>query len=419
MMTQAYYTGISGLKTSSAGIDVISNNLANVNTVGFVASDYEFASLFEEALNDASSVITTDSVGLGTRLQSTPMVEQSGSYMSSDNSTSLAVMGDGWFAVQGAASNTPVYTRSGDFTFDVNNDLVTMDGEYVLGTKANNISGETLTGVVESVPLGDITTQEPLRFPKNLTYPAEPTTNVELLGNLGTDNETRTMGAELIDSEGVRNTLKIEFTQAEEQNDTGIVWNTVATVTAPDGTVLDTQSGTISFDERGALVESTLTSVNNNGTQVALDFGTEFNGVVAIANSDITASTISDGTPSGDLVGYDINQNGEVVATFTNGKQSSVGKVALYHFQNDQGLERISGTKFAASANSGDAFFYTDANGNNINGSQIMNYSLEGSNVDMTVSLTELIILQRSYDSNSQVITTADEMVQKALNMDA
>jgi flagellar hook protein FlgE len=416
MMTQAYYTGISGLQTTSAGIDIISDNLANASTVGFVGSDYEFSSLFEDALSDASNVISTDSIGLGSRLQATPMIESSGSIMTTQNSTDLAIVGDGWFGVQNA-NNSISYTRNGAFTFDVNNDLVTMDGEYVLGTKANNITDDTLTSVVDSVALGD--TQETLRFPKNLTYPPEPTTNVALYGNIGTDNEVRSMGASLIDSNGDKNELRVEYREAPTQPTTGALWNVTTTVTSPDGQILDTQEGTITFNDSGALVGSTITSVNNNGTEVALDFGTDYSGVVGIANSDITGSTISDGTIGGDLVGYEVNQDGEVVATFTNGKQSSVGKIALYHFQNDQGLERLSGTQFAASSNSGEAFLYQDAEGNNINGSGLMNYSLESSNIDMTDSLTELIVLQRSYDSSSKVVTTADEMIQKALDMDA
>jgi flagellar hook protein FlgE len=419
MMTQAYYTGISGLRTTSAGIDIVSDNLANANTVGFVGSNYEFSSLFENSLDDASNVVTSDSIGLGSTLQATPMIQSSGSIMNTQNSTDLAIVGDGWFGVQNV-NNTISYTRDGAFTFDVNNDLVTMDGEYVLGTKANNISSnDTLTSVVSTVVLGDSNAQETLRFPKNLTYPAKPTTNVDLAGNIGTDNELRTMGAKLIDSNGDQNQLKVEYAQSEKQPETGIVWDVVSTVTSPDGTILDTQKGTLTFNESGALVNSTLTSVNNNGTQVALNFGKDYSGVVGIANSEITASTISDGKVSGELAGYAVDQNGEVIATFTNGEQSSVGKIALYHFQNDQGLERLSGTQFAASANSGKAFLYKDANGNNINGSELMNYSLENSNIDMTDSLTELIVLQRSYDSSSKVITTADEMIQKALDMDA
>jgi len=99
--------------------------------------------------------------------------------------------------------------------------------------------------------------------------------------------------------------------------------------------------------------------------------------------------------------------------------QSSVGKVALYHFQNDQGLNRSGASTFQASANSGEPIFYQDENGNNILGAEVKNYQLESSNVRLEVALTELIVYQRSYEANAKSITTAHEMIQKALEMDA
>ena len=130
-----------------------------------------------------------------------------------------------------------------------------------------------------------------------------------------------------------------------------------------------------------------------------------------------TASSKSNGKEKGDLVGYNINNKGEVVATFTNGEQSSVAAIAIYHFTNDKGLERINGSRFEESSNSGRAMFYKDQNGNAITGSQVLNNRLENSNVEMEVGLTELIVMQRSYDANAKSITTADEMIQKAINM--
>ena len=99
--------------------------------------------------------------------------------------------------------------------------------------------------------------------------------------------------------------------------------------------------------------------------------------------------------------------------------QSSVGKVAVYHFGNEQGLQRAGGANFTQTDNSGGPFFYKDASGQNINGANVTNFNLESSNVRIDVALTDLIILQRSYDANSKTITTADEMMQKALQMDA
>lgn len=417
MMTQAFYTGISGIRSNQYGIDVVSDNIANISTVGFRSSQAEFSSLFEKTLNTANSSSVNSTVGIGSMLNATSTNLTSGSLLLSDKTTDLAISGDGWFGVQ--SEGDPLYTRNGNFTFDVNDDLVTMDGYHVLGTMGGNMQDGVLSSILSEVQLGDVNSQEKLQFPKFLTYPSESSTNAQFIGNIGTDAEIRTIGAGVVDSDNNKNHLKLTFTKAATQTPPGTQWEVVATTETLDGTTIyDTQTGVVTFSASGALESSTLTSINNNGSQVAIDLGSGFDGVTAITNLDITSSSIADGTQGGDLVGYAIDNNAQVIATFTNGMQSSVGKIAVFHFQNDQGLERLSGSRFQESSNSGEPIFYTDESGQNILGTEVVNFMLEGSNVQMSEGLTELIILQRSFDANSKSITTADEMMQKALNMD-
>ncbi len=422
MMTQAFYTGISGVKTHSSGIDIVADNLANVSTIGFRGNTYEFSSMFENMINTDTGGIhpssVDSSVGIGTQLNATTMMEGLGSEIMTDRSTDLAILGDGWFGVQ--ATGKPVYTRDGNFVFDANADLVTEDGFHVLGTMGKNIKDGVLTQTLAEVPLGAVTAQEKLNFPKSLTYPPEPSTKAKFSGNIGTGEGTRSMGASVVDRESHKNDLRLEFTKKAVQTPPGTQWDVKAIVRSLDGqTVYDTKTGSVAFDERGALISSTLTTIDNNGTAVAIDLGKNFDGVVSFADTALSASSSADGTIGGDLQGYAINKNGEVIATFTNGHQSSVGKVAVYHFVNDQGLERLNGSRFQESANSGQPIFFQDASGKNILGTDITNFKLEGSNISMEYGLTELIVLQRSYDANAKSITTADQMMQKALNMDA
>lgn len=417
MMTQAFYSGISGVKTHSAGIDIVSDNLANVSTVGYRGNDYEFSSLFDTMVNTTEGSVNS-TVGIGTQLSATPMMEGIGSEILSDRSTDMAILGNGWFGVQGEGK--PLYTRDGNFTFDKNDDLVTPDGYHVLGTMGGNIKDGVLTKTLSEIPLGSVAAQEKLNFPKSLAYPPEASTIAKFDGNIGTETNVQTMGATVIDANSDKNNLRLEFTKKDIQNPPGTQWNVKAVVKSLDGkTVYDTKTGSVAFDERGALISSTLSTINNNGSTVKIDLGTGFNGVVSIGNVETSSSSVADGTIGGDLQGYDINRNGEVVATFTNGRQSSVGKIAVYHFTNEQGLNRQSGTRFSESSNSGQAMFFKDAQGKNILGTDITNFKLEGSNVTMEYGLTELIILQRSYDANAKSITTADQMMQKALNMGA
>lgn len=419
MMTQAFYTGLSGIRSNQAAIDIESDNIANISTVGFRGNQAEFTSLYNEAIHTYNNLTSTDStIGIGSRVQATTMMGSSGSLSLTDRNTDLAIDGNGWFGVQD--NGKTYYTRAGDFNFDDNNDLVTNDKMYVLGTMAGNIDGDLLTAEVGETKLGALDTQQTLRFPKTLVYPPIPTKNTAFFGNLDTKDAIREFGATIIDPQNNKNNLKLSFTKSKEQIPPGVQWDVTAKTISLDGeTVYDTKEGQVFFDERGALVSTTLSTINNNGQDIQIDLGKEFNGIISINAKSTNASSTSDGTIGGDLIGYEINRGAEVIATFTNGRQSSVGKIALYHFINDQGLNRINGTKFEESSNSGRATFHVDANGQNILGANVKNFQLEQSNILLQDSLTQLIILQRAFDASSKTITTADQMIQKALDMDS
>lgn len=415
MMSQAFYTGISGLKNNSIGIDVVANNIANISTIGFRGYSAEFASMFGDAL--ATSNSANDTIGSGVRVQTTSMISNQGALALSDRSTDLAILGNGWFGVQ--SDEEPFYTRDGSFTFDANSDLVTNNGYYVLGTVASNISKDNiLTAQIDNLPLGKVATQQKLRFPKTLTFPPQPSTKAQFFANLGVGKDPTTVGATVVDPKNNYNSLGLLFTKNDIQTPPGSQYTVVATTKSADGSKLyDTKIGSANFDASGSLVSNTLSTIDNNGAAVAIDLGSNFSGITSINRPYAPGSSEADGTIGGDLAGYSVNKNAEVIATFTNGRQSSVGKIAVYHFRNEQGLERVSGTNFKENSNSGKALFYTDTNGNNINGVDVLNFKLEGSNVALSYGLTELIILQRAYDANSKSISTADQMIKKALDM--
>ena len=416
MMTQAYYTGISGLQNSSNAINVVSDNIANVNTVGFRGEGTEFASLFENSITTGKG--DTSTVGVGVRLQATPMMKNQGALKLSENSTDVAIHGDGWFGIQG--KGTSEYTRNGAFTFDKNSDLVTADGYHVLGTMGGNIADGVLTEKLTKIPLSDVKGQKKLNFPKTLSYPTKPSSKAKFLANLGVGNDPITIGATVIDSKSNRNNLHLEFVKKKVQTPPGSQYTVTAKTQNPEGTkIYDTKTGDVTFDAAGALVSNSLKSIDNNGTPVTIDLGSGYDGVTSIDVPVVSGSSIADGIVGGDLIGYSMNKNAEIVATFTNGEQSSVGKIALYHFINEQGLDRISGTRFAQSGNSGDPLFRKDAEGKNVNGSDVLTHRLENSNVELSHGLTDLIIFQRAFDANSKSIKTADEMMQKALSMGA
>ncbi|MCX6061123.1 MAG: flagellar hook-basal body complex protein [Campylobacterales bacterium] len=442
-MTQGYYAGISGLQSNQYALDVVSNNLANISTTAYKGSTAEFADIFSKVISSGNTPTAND-IGYGARLQTTSIQFKQGSMLSSDRFTDLALEGNGWFGV--TSKNQTSFTRDGTFAFDtaqtvngnVNSSvsrLVTGDGQYVNGTMLTNFAyngafdyGDTATNgtsgayVVSNpttdVPLAGIDKQGILEFPTRLAYPVVPTTVSQFFGNLGTTNEARTISSDVISGNNETNRLKLTFTQSAIQPTEGKSWDITATVMSTDGSIVyDTQNGQALFGTSGGLVSSTLPSVNNNGSPVSIDLGSNYSGMISIDSLGLSGSSTSDGISGGTLTKYGINADGIIIADFSNGRQSAIGRVAVYHFQNDQGLNSEGGTYYSQSSNSGKPLFWTDASGNAISGAGIKSGYLEGSNVDMSVGLTDMIVMQRAYQANSKTITTVDEMIQKALQM--
>jgi flagellar hook protein FlgE len=337
-----------------------------------------------------------------------------------------------------------MFTRDGSFSFDTyqktsgdvnsaTNRLVTSDGQFVLGTMLSNFSynptfdyGDTtgatgayvLNNPTSVAALSDAGSQSTIEFPTRLAYPVQPTTKATFVGNLGITDATRSISAQVISGNNDINQLKLSFTKSAVQPATGTAWDVVATVTSLDGTtVYDTQNGQAVFGASGSLESFNIASVNNNGTPVAVDLGTGFSGVIAVDSVGISGSSTSDGVSAGTLTKYGINADGVIIADFSNGRQSAIGRVAVYHFQNDQGLNREGGTYYTQTSDSGKPLFWTDAKGNAITGATVRSNSLESSNSDMSVGLTDMIVSQRAYQANSKIVTTVDEMIQKALQM--
>ena len=183
--------------------------------------------------------------------------------------------------------------------------------------------------------------------------------------------------------------------------------------------ITDTQTGVLSFGTGGELLSNTIPTISNSGVPLTLNLGApnSFDQMISSTGFSKGNSAKADGTQEGFLEEYGMDGSGNVVASFSNGKSSAIAKVALYHFQNDQGLESVSSTLFSASSNSGKPIFYADKNGVGFLGSHIYNNKLEGSNVNIATALTELIVMQKAFDASSKSITTSDQMIQNAINM--
>lgn len=227
---------------------------------------------------------------------------------------------------------------------------------------------------------------------------------------------------ELLNADGTKNTLELTLTKRVLQGANGAVWDAAATVKDASGAVISNSKGELNFGLDGRLAGSTLSAIDNNGSQIKLDFGAPaaagqiYSGVTSTAQAK-SISIAQDGVREGILKDYYTNDSGNILAQFTNGQVRSVAKVALYHFQNEQGLAKMGDNIYSQSANSGAAFFYKDAGGKSIYGAKIASNTLEQSNVDLAQALTEIIVTQKAYDANAKSITTSNEMLQRAIEL--
>lgn len=241
---------------------------------------------------------------------------------------------------------------------------------------------------------------------------------------------THSASIDVLDSLGSKHTLRIDFRKESSNPTTGTNWTYTVTVpkpadiggTPPYENILN-PAGTITFDNTGALAGYSIPSIDftgNNGSKpnqsISLDFGSfnGFDGLTSFDNPSGTSGISQVGFPGGDLVGIRIDQSGTLVGSFSNGRSFGLAQISMAKFSNNEGLVTDGGNVYLQSANSGDPIIGTAATA----GRGFMQSSaLEASNVDLSKSLTQLIIIQRGYQANGKTITTSDTLLETLIGL--
>lgn len=232
---------------------------------------------------------------------------------------------------------------------------------------------------------------------------------------------------DLYDSLGTKHNIKMDFVKRGYTENGGTEWTMVIQVAEPNSinTVepRNVVTGYVRFNPDGSLATYSPASITfgaQNGSAIGqhieLKFGTTqtTDGLTSTDNNSSTADISQDGYASGELHGIRIDQSGTLVGSFTNGRSLGLAQVAVAKFANNQGLAGEGGNLFSRTANSGDPIIgaaQTAGRG------KISASSLEMSNVDLSRSLTQLIVVQRGFQANSKTITTSDEMLNTLLQL--
>jgi flagellar hook protein FlgE len=419
-----FRSALSGINAASQELRIIGNNVSNASTTGFKQSRANFADVYAAS----SSGGTANSIGAGVRLASVDQLFTQGNVGFTDSKLDMAINGQGFFVLEDNGSR--VYSRSGQFQADRDGFIVNSNDQQMIANVADE--NGTITGAAG-----------PIRLDSS-NIPPKSTDLVEIAVNLDSsevppttypfDPErpssfTHSTSLTVYDSLGTPALASMYYVKTAVPNE----WELHTFVNgqhlrgAADPATGLFSPDKIKFDGAGALSHI-------NGVEVppgkipfpAIDTGTgadplmftmDLQGAVPVTQfgGSFTVNSIKqNGFTSGRLTGIDIDDTGIVRARFTNGQNRTLGQVTLANFSNPNGLRQLGDSNWAESFDSGPALIGTPGSGSL---GLIQSGALEGSNVDLTGQLVNMITAQRNFQANAQVISTADAVTQTVINI--
>jgi len=424
----SFYSGLSGLQAHSEKLNVIGNNLANVDTIGYKSARMTFQDIYAQTLGSSLQV------GLGVQVASVDKSFTQGSLQTTGVATDFALQGNGFFVLRDPNAGS-FYSRAGTFQFDKDGFLVDPSGQVVQG-----FTQKTATGAINATG-----TPADIQIPTGLTAPPNPTSVFTSVSNLNAfakvddpttvginEAQTFTTIVPVFDSLGGRHDVSITFTPVDT-NANGALdqWNYAATVDGGQvtggtaGTPFSLASGSIVFNAQGQVTTPSGNVAiaipawtNGAGAQSTtwniFDPLTGASNLTGYVGPSATASVQQDGYPVGQLSFISADADGVISGAFTNGKTLQLAQLAIANFNSTAGLVSLGRNNLAETLSSGPAAIGAANSGGR---GSIVSGSLELSNVDITQELTDLIVAERGYQANSRIITTTDQVIQEALSL--
>jgi flagellar hook protein FlgE len=408
---------LSGLQAAQTDLDTIGNNVANVGTTGFKSTAANFADLYGTSLSGTGGPVP----GQGATTSSLSQLFTEGAINQTGNPLDVAVNGNGFFQVK-TQSGTVAYSRDGAFQLNASGVLTNDTGATIMGFAApTSGSSATATGALGPIQINqsNIAPVATSNLTLGVNLPSsdtaiDTTATPFSVSNSASYNESASTS--VYDSLGVSRTLTTYFTEVSGSG-TPPQWQTHWQLTDTQGTAVASGSGaTLTFNSSGALTagSGTIAVAGLPDGAAPLSISQTFGGS-SLSNLafGVNASN-SDGAPGGQFSGLQISSNGDVVAQYSNGANKVMGTIALANFVNPQGLTATSGNNWLASVSSGPAV--TNAPGTAGLGS-LQSGELEGSNVDLSTQLVNLIVAQQAYQANVQGINVDQQDVQRLLTL--
>lgn len=389
-MLGAIYIGLSGMNAYSKGLQTISNNVANLNTLGFKATSVSFTDLFSYGGGGLTYTGGTggQQTGSGVRFADPSIDFRQGDLRQSDGDLDLAIQGNGFFVI--LENGKVSYARTGQFS---------VDEDGFISVKGTEQHLAILDGSRQPVALNldDKRTQAPVA-----------TTRVTFADNLSSTAPDATVAnIEVYDSRGGKQVWQAKFT-AVGSTAPG-EWTVV--ITDQTGRVVKTT--TLKFI--GSAVDPSTAELTIDDTpsgadplSVVLDFS---HGVTSFSSGTVSTLRASkvDGNAVGALSSVTVDETGQVKLTYSNSKTEIAGSIALADFRNPQLLERTGSGLFVNKDNAEYRLLTSEADGVG----KIVSKQIEASNVDLSREFGDLILIQRGFQASSQVVSVSNDMIQQ------
>ncbi|SOY58480.1 FlgE: Flagellar hook protein [Cupriavidus taiwanensis] len=409
--------GVSGLNAAASNLDVIGNNIANANTVGYKQSAAQFADVYAGT-----------KIGLGVRVNSVVQSFNQGNIEASGRSLDVAITnGNGFFRLT-SPEGAVYYSRNGQFQRQEDGRITNMQGLQVTGYPAGVAGGAG----VQPQPLVISNAQMEPRATSNITakfqLDSRATVPAQAFASSAGSPPTSSMfnystAINVYDSLGNKQQLMAYFAKVADSA-VAPVHPTVAGgtdwqmyVTDVNGNMVGGAPATLAFDNAGALQSPaagavTLTQPAVNGAQ-AMAMKLDLTGTTQFGADNDVKQLSQNGYTSGSLLGFSVNGDGTITGNYSNEQTKPLGQIVMAAFGNVEGLKPEGDNVWSATGASGQALIGV-AGGSM---GTLRSNAVEASNVDLSGQLVNLIVAQRNYQANAQTIKAQDTVMQTLVNL--